>query len=69
MKKEIDGDKFIKVNSKGRQYIALPIDETILEVQECILKCIDKEGNKVELLMDKERFNDWRKKMKGEVGE
>ena len=33
-----------------------PID---LEVEECILKCKDSKGKKIEVIMDKEKFEDW----------
>lgn len=39
-----------------------------LEVQECILKCVDiKTKEKIKLIMDKETFNNWRQKMKGDL--
>ncbi len=36
-------------------------------VEECILKCIDeKTGEKIKIVMDKKRFNEWREKLMGE---
>lgn len=68
MKKIIDGNKFIKTNPKtGMNYIELTNnEESLLEVQECILNCLDKKGNKIELIMDKKRFEDWVNKLKYE---
>lgn len=67
-KKVIDGDKFIRTNhNTGMNYIAFPNkEETLLEVQECRLKCLDEKGKIIELIIDKKRFEQWINKLKSE---